>query len=63
MFFERSVKDAIQKRTEVGSPSAEGREETGEEISYEEGGDGMGNPNDAKTRKRLEREDRHGLFG
>jgi hypothetical protein len=62
VFFEGSVKDAIQKRTEVGSPSAEGREATGEGVSDKEAGVWLGGPDAAKTRKRLEREDRHGLF-
>jgi hypothetical protein len=62
LFFERSVKDAIQKRTEVDSPSAEGREATGEGVSEKEAGVWLGGPDAAKTRKRLEREDRHGLF-
>ena len=62
VFFERSVKDAIQKRTEVDSPSAEGREATGEGVSNKEAGIGMGGQDAAKARKRLEREDRHGLY-
>jgi hypothetical protein len=62
LFFERSVKDAIQKRTEVDSPSAEGREATGEGVPHQEAGIGLGGQDAAKTRKRLEREDRHGLF-
>ena len=62
VFFERSVKNAIQERTEVGSPSAEGREATGEGVSDQEAGIGMGGQDAAKARKRLEREDRHGLY-
>jgi hypothetical protein len=62
VFFERSVKDAIQERTEVGSPSAEGREATGEGVSDKEAGIWLGGQDAAKTRKRLEREDRHDLF-
>jgi hypothetical protein len=62
LFFERSVKDAIQKRTEVDSPSEERREATGEGVSDQEAGIGMGGQDAAKARKRLEREDRHGLY-
>jgi hypothetical protein len=62
LFFERSVLNALQKRTEMDCPSAEGREETGKDVSDEEGSGSLGNQDDAKTRKRLEREDRHGLL-
>ena len=62
VFFERSVKDAIQKRTEVDSPSEERREATGEGVSNQEAGIAVGKQDAAKTRKRLEREDLHGLF-
>jgi hypothetical protein len=62
LFFERRVKDAIQKRTEVDSPSAEGREATGEGVPHQEAGIGLGGQDAAKARKRMEREDRHGLF-
>jgi hypothetical protein len=62
VFFERSVKDAIQKRTEVDSPSEERREATGEGVSDEEASIAVGKQDAAKTRKRLEREDLHGLF-
>ena len=63
LFFERSVLNALQKRTEMDCPSAEGREETGEGVSDEEASIGVGKQDAAKTRKRVEREDRHGLFG
>jgi hypothetical protein len=62
LFFERSVNDAIQKRTEVDSPSAEGRKATGEGVSDQEAGIRLGGPDAAKARKRMEREDRHGLL-
>jgi hypothetical protein len=61
-FFERSLENAIQERTEVGSPSAEGREATGEGVSDKEAGIAVGKQDAAKTRKRMEREDRHGLY-
>ena len=53
---------AIQKETEMDSPSAEGWEEEGESISDEKTGFDMGSQNEAKTRQRVEREDRHNLF-
>lgn len=62
LFFERRMVDAIQKRTEVDCPSEEVRDETREGLSDQEGGFELGNQNEAKTRKRLEKEDRHGLF-
>jgi hypothetical protein len=62
VFFERRLIDAIQTRSEVGSPSAQGRTEEGEGISDEDSSDGLGKQDEAKARKRLEREDRHGLY-
>ena len=63
VFFEKEFINAIQKRTELDRPSAEGRAATRESVSDEEKGRGMGSRDEAKTRERLEREDRHGLFG
>jgi DNA-directed RNA polymerase specialized sigma subunit len=63
LFFERSVINAIQKETQMDSPSAEGWEEEGESVSDEETGFDVGSQNEAKTRQRVEREDRHNLFG
>ena len=62
LFFERSLIDAIQKETQMDSPSAEGWEEKRESVSDEETGFGVGSRNEAKTRRRVEREDRHNLF-
>ena len=62
LFFERSVINAIQKETEMDSPSAEEWEEEGESISDEETGIDVGSQNEAKTRQRVEQEDRHNLF-
>lgn len=62
LFFERSVIDALQKETEMDSPSAEGWEEERESISDEETGFDVGSQNEAKTRQRVEREDQHNLF-
>jgi hypothetical protein len=63
VFFERRLIDAIQARSEMGSPSAQGRAEEGEGIPDEDRGDQLGVQDAKKARKRLEREDRHGLFG
>jgi hypothetical protein len=63
VFFERRLINAIQTRTEMDSPSAQGRAEEGENISDEDRSDGLGVQDAKKVRKRLEREDRHGLFG
>ena len=63
VFFEKEFINAIQKRKELDCPSAEEWAETGENVPDEERGNGVGSRNAAKTRKRLEQEDRHGLFG
>jgi len=63
VFFEKEFINAIQKRTELDCPGAEEWAETGENVPDEERGSGVGSRDAAKTRKRLEREDRHGLFG
>ena len=63
LFFERRMIDAIQERTELDCPSAERWEEKGEGVSDKETGFSMGSENEAKTRQRVEREDRHNLFG
>ena len=63
VFFEKEFINAIQKRTELDCPSAEGWTETGEGVFDEEASVDVGNQDEAKARQRLEREDRHGLFG
>ena len=63
VFFEKELINAIQTRTELDCPGAQGRAASGESVSDEEKGRGLGSQDEAKTRKRLEREDRHGLFG
>lgn len=61
-FFEKEVVNAVQERKEMESPSAQGRTETGENIRHEKGGDRLGNQNAEKARRRVGREDTHGLF-
>ena len=63
LFFERRMIDAIQERTELDRSSAERWEEKGEGVSDKETGSDMGSENEAKTRQRVEQEDRHNLFG
>ena len=63
LFFEKEFINAIQTRTKLDCPGAEEWSETGESVPDENGGSGLGSRDEAKTRERLEREDRHGLFG
>jgi len=64
LFFERSFINAISNRTtKMEGPSAEKWETERQNIQHEEGGCGVGSHNETKTRRRLEREDKHGLFG
>ena len=63
VFFEKEFINAIQKRTELDRPSSEGWAEAGESISDQSRSSGLGSRHEAKVRERLEREDRHGLFG
>jgi len=62
-FFEKEIYYAIQKRTEVDSPSEEREQEIGKGIFDQEGSQGLGIQDEAKACQRLEQEDRHGLFG
>ena len=62
LFFERSVPNALQKRTEMDCPSAEGWEATGKSFFDNEGSEGLGNRDASKSTRRLAREDRHGLL-
>ena len=63
VFFEKEFINAIQKRTKLDRPGTEEWAETGESVPDEERGNGVGSRDEAKTRKRLDQEDRHGLFG
>ena len=62
-FFEKEIYYAVQKRTEVGCPSEEREQEIGKGIFDQEGSQGLGIQDEAKASRRLEQEDRHGLFG
>ena len=63
VFFERRLNNAIQERTEMDCPGAERGAQKGEGFSEERGSVDVGSQNEAKTRQRVEREDRHNLFG
>jgi hypothetical protein len=53
-FFEKEIIKAVQKWTE--------REQVEQGVFNEEGCPDVGNEDAAKTRRRLKREDRHGIF-
>lgn len=61
-FFEKEVYYAIQKRTEVDSPSEERKPEIGKGVFDKKGSQRLGIEDEAKASGRLEQEDRHGLF-
>jgi hypothetical protein len=63
LFFEKEFINAIQTRIKLDRPGEEEWAETGESVSDEERSGTVGSRDAAKTRKRLEKEDRHGLFG
>ena len=63
LFFEKEFIDAIQTRIKLDRPGPEEWAETGESIPDEERSSTVGSGDAAKARKRLEQEDRHGLFG
>jgi excisionase family DNA binding protein len=62
-FFEKEIFNAIQKRREMDSSSEKGWEEAEQGVFNEEGSHRVGSINAAKTRRRLDREDRHDIFG
>jgi len=63
-FFTKEVaKYALEKRQEIYSASQEERSAEGEGIRKTEPGQSMGSQNEKAVRRRLERQDKHGLFG
>ena len=62
VFFEKEFINAIQTRTQLDRPGSKVRAETGESVPDEERSSAVGSEDAAKARKRLEQEDRHGLF-
>ena len=63
LFFEKEFIDAIQTRIKLDRPGEEAWAETGESVPDEKTSSTVGSGDAAKARKRLEKEDRHGLFG
>ena len=63
IFFEKEVSSAIQKRNKMDCPSKERNEEAEQGIFNEERCYSVGNKDETKTHRGLEREDRHDIFG
>ncbi len=61
-FFEKEVINAIQKRTEMDSPSTERGTPEGQTVSDEERSQGVGSQDAEKARKRVGRDDQHHLL-
>jgi hypothetical protein len=62
LFFEKEVINAIQKRSEMGSPSENQREEEGTDLPEQEGGGSLGKQSPSKSRRDMVREDQHGIL-
>jgi hypothetical protein len=54
VFFEKEIVNAISTRKEMDSPSEEGRPATGKGVLDQEGSEGLGSQNAAKTSRRVE---------
>ena len=61
-FFEKEVINAIQTWNETHRTNKEEWEEERKGFSDEKRSSGLGIRNETKTRKRVERHDKHGLF-
>jgi hypothetical protein len=62
LFFEKEVINAIQKRSKMGSPSENQREEEGKDLPEQEGGNSLGKRRSVKSRGDMAREDIHGIL-
>jgi hypothetical protein len=62
VFFEKEIVNAICKRKEMDCPSEERRSEIGEGVFDQERSQKLGSQDEAKASRRMEHEDRHGLF-
>ena len=62
-FFEKEVLNAVQKRSKMDCPSEERNEEAEQGVFNKERCHSLGNEDETKTRRRLEREDCHNIFG
>lgn len=61
IFFEKGIVNALSKEWEMESPSEKEWQEEREDVQHEERSTGMGKQN-ASVRRRMGREDRHGLL-
>jgi len=62
VFFEKEFINAIQTQSQVVCPGAQRGPEMRTGLPDEEGGRGLGSGDAEKARKRVVRQDRHGLF-
>ena len=62
LFFEKEVINAVQKRSKVGSPSENQREEERKDLPEHEEGSCMGKRKPVKSREDMAREDKHGVL-
>jgi hypothetical protein len=62
VFFEKEIINAVSKREEMDCPSEERRPATEQGVLDQEGSEGLGSQNAPQTSRRMELEDRHGLF-
>jgi hypothetical protein len=62
LFFEKEVINAVQKRSKMGCPSENEREEERENLPEQEGCSGMGKQESIKSREDMVGEDKHGLL-
>ena len=62
-FFERRIIDAVEKRQEIYSADQEERAAERKGVLEVGRCKGMGEQNAKNVRRRLERQDKHGLFG
>jgi excisionase family DNA binding protein len=63
LFFEKELIDAVQTRRKMDRTGAPKRTETGEGTLDKEGSSQLGSGHAESTRRRLAKNDKHGLFG
>jgi excisionase family DNA binding protein len=62
-FFTKEVANAMEKRQEIYSADQEERSAEREGLSDAEGSKSVGSQDEKNVRRRLDRQDKHGLFG
>ena len=62
-FFTKEVANALEKRQEICGADQEERSAEREGLSDAEGCESVGSKDEKNVRRRLERHDKHGLFG